>query len=139
MFGKEPSGKTADRAVASVDNSAEVQMSGMVLFKDGRYFLRDEKSGRTIELRGNAVKHYSHKRVTVSGRATGPPGSTEVILVSKISTGTAGAGPTAAPAATTKGMSGVTMTAIGTAAAAGLVGSLYLSGSIGEDQPASRP
>ena len=144
--GASPPSRDVDRAVpASPAVPAEIQMSGTVVVKDGKYFLSDEKSHRTVELRGSAVKRYAGKRVTVTGHAmqgaTLAAGVTEVILVSKIGTAVAAvAAGTATVAATTTGVSGVTLTAIGTiAAAAGTVGGLYASGAVGEDQPASRP
>jgi len=143
MFAGSPPGRAVARAVPSPSAPAEVQMSGTVVLKDGKYFLSDEKSHSTVELRGNAVKRYAGKRVTVTGHAmqgaTLSAGLTEIIVVSKIGTAVAVAG-AATAAATATGVSAVALTAIGaTAAAAGTVGGLYASGAIGEDQPASRP
>jgi hypothetical protein len=120
-------------------------MSGTVVVKDGKYLLSDEKSRRAFELRGRGVKRYAGKRVTVTGHAmqgaTLAAGVTEVIMVSKIGTAAAVATGTAIAAATTAGVSGAALTAVGAtaAAAAGTVGGLYASGTIGSDQPASRP
>jgi hypothetical protein len=143
MFAGSPPGRAVARAVPSPSAPAEVQMSGTVVLKDGKYFLSDEKSHSTVELRGKAVKRYAGKRVSVTGHpmagATLSAGLTAVIVVSKIGTAVAVAG-AATAAATTAGVSAVALTTLGiTTATAGTLGGLYASGAISEDQPASRP
>jgi hypothetical protein len=140
-----PPGPTGGHPEAgSSSKPAAVRLSGKVISKDGAYLLTDEKSQRTVELRGSNVKRFAGKVVTIQGQpvagASLPPGATEVILVSKIAAGTGLAGGTATAAATHSGVSGVALGPIGVAAAtAGTLGGLYASGTIGEDQPVSRP
>jgi hypothetical protein len=125
---------------------APVEWSGMVIGKDGKFLLTDEKSQQTIELRGKNLKRFAGKTVNVKGRkvagAVPIAGGAEVILVTNIGTAAATgvAAGTATAAGASSGLSGAAVAVIGgTAAAAGTVGGLYASGTIGEDQPVSQP
>jgi hypothetical protein len=140
-----------------VSHPAPLEFWGRLAVKDGKFLLTDPKTKASVELRGTELEKFAGKAVFVSGDAiagaTPAPGAAQVIAVLAIETvashrkaaalaggiGAAGAGGAAA-AGTTAGLSVGVLTGIGVAAAAGgTVGGLYASGTIGDDQPASRP
>ena len=121
------------------------QLTGKLTERGGKYFLTDETTKVTVELRGSNLKSMVGKQVQVVGSPaageTAAAGASQVINVTQITeagskkrgAAAAGAGGgAAAGAGTTSGLSTTTIAVLGgVAATAGIVGGLYAAGTIG--------
>ena len=124
--------------------AAPAQFSGKVTVKHGRFLLADPAAHVTVELRGDQVRQFVGKTVTVTGEiavgATPVTGAGSVVLVSTIALADrAVAAGTGTKSGSSGALSGAKLGAIGIAATGGLIGG-YAAGSLsGDEQPASRP
>lgn len=134
MANEIPQGSTAPQI-----GQAAATMSGALKVESGKFFLTDEASGVTVEVRGERLQKYVGKSITVTGQVTpGPAGSPEVLIVTGVSRTAAVAGKTAA-AGIKAGMSKAAIVGIAGAGTAATVGSLYATDVIaGEEAPVSR-
>jgi hypothetical protein len=119
------------------------QVNGVVVKAGDAYFLTDEATQVTVELRGEGLQNAVGKRVHVSGSVeAGTPakGATQIVRVSDLKIGTGAGAGTKAPGLAS-GVSGKTVAIItGVAATGGTIGGLYATGTIGgdDDKAASR-
>lgn len=122
-------------------------LTGVVTAKDGKYFVTDESTRTTAEVRGEGLEKYVGAKVQIRGKSltgvTPAPGATLVFAVSDITpvgVGAAAAGGGKAAAAGVKaGLSKAAITGIAAGATAGTVGALYATDVIGGDEePVSR-
>jgi hypothetical protein len=117
------------------------RLVGVVRKIDGKYFLTDETTNVTVELRGEDLMLEPGQRVEAVGKilegVESAPGAAHVVEVETASpSGSAaasGAGKAAAAAGTSKGISGTTIAILGGVGAAGTIGALYATDVIGDD------
>ena len=121
--------------------------TGTVSQKGGSYFLTQEGTNTTVELRGSGLaKHAGHRvqlKWTALPEQAPAMGASQVVLVDQVNPVGAAAASSGAKAAGTvakSGLSKAAFVAAGTGATGATVGSLYAADVIGgDDQPASRP
>lgn len=127
--------------------AASVKMTGVVQSQDGKFYLTDNTTKVKVELRGQNLKQYVGKTVTVSGSsipgAAASGGATQVVQVASVAAvaaaiGAAGAGAAAAGAAAGIG-TGATVAIVGGVAAAATVGGLAAAGALPGQGNASNP
>ena len=119
------------------------KLTGIVKKQGGKYFLTDETTKVTVELRGKGVESMAGKRVEVDGSvdaaATPAQGAAEVVnvqTVTQVAKGAAAAGAgsaagsASAAGATSAGVSVGTVAIVGGVAAAGTVTGLGITGSL---------
>lgn len=118
---------------------ADVRLIGTITAKGNGYVLTDPKTGATAEVRGKGIKRFAGMSVTIEGKVAGRPQaesgkSTLLVQVVRITSNSNKAMQSSfAPGAA------MTITLV-SAAAGGVLGGLYASGVLGEDEkPASRP
>jgi hypothetical protein len=114
------------------------KLTGIVESKGGAFFLTDETTKVTVELRGSNLEKLVGRRVQVTApNASGetPAGdASQVILITSpaqvtvLAAGSASAGGGAAGAAVATGISGTTVAIVGGVAAAATVGGLAAAG-----------
>lgn len=134
-------------AVTRPGSQAPVLLSGKLTSAGGSYFLTDENTRITFEVRGADLKRYAGKEVKLQGQVLqgkAAAGASQVFEVSRIMrgavAGTAMSGRAAAAGVKTGMSKAAVLGTIGGTAAAGTVGGLYASGAIGgEDSAVSKP
>jgi hypothetical protein len=120
-------------------SQAESTMSGTLTSADGKFFLTDEATRTSVEVRGEGLEKYVGQRIRVSGQvAPGPAGAPQVLAASQVSRAAAVAGKAAKAAGVKAGLSKAAVVAVGAGATAATVGALYAADVIGEDKPVSR-
>ncbi len=138
-------------SAVQVPNGADTpaKYTGVVREENGKFFLTDETTNVTVELRGKNLAKLKGKHVTVTGSVlageAAAAGAAAVVSVSSATTVAAAAGAGAAAAgagaATAGGISAGTIAVVGGAVAVGgTVGGLYAADVIGgtEQTPTSR-
>jgi hypothetical protein len=117
------------------------RLNGALQRRNGRFFLTDETSRVTVELRGSGLDKVIGSRIEVLGQTmsgvTPAAGASHVVSVTSFNVvggAAAGAGGTAAAAALKGGLSKGVIAVIGGVAVAGTVGTLYATDVIGGDE-----
>lgn len=114
---------------------ASSTMSGTLTAKQGKFFLTDEATRSTVEVRGEGLKKYAGKQVNLTGELmTGSGGSPQVLIVSEVSVKAAGLGSSAAAAGVKSGLSKAAVVGLAGGATAATVGSLYATDVIGDNE-----
>lgn len=131
-------------AIATLEGSAgeSPAITGVVSHQVNAWFVTDEVSKLTYEVRGRSFAKFAGKRVTLHGSlAPAAEGQTAIVQVEQIKLATpAGVNAAAGAVGVKSGFVGAPMyAAAGAAAAAATVGGMYASGTFGSDQAASRP
>ncbi len=110
----------------------QVTFVGALRAESGSFFLTDETSKVSIEVRGKKLKKFAGKRVSLTGSLVAGSAGSQVLMLSTITAAKAGAIVGATAAATTTGLTAGTVAAASSAAAvAGTVGGLYAADVIG--------
>ena len=120
--------------------ASSTTMSGTLTSKDGEFYLTDEASNSTVEVRGEGLEKYLGQKVSVTGQVSaGPEGSPVVLNATQVSRAAA-LGGKAAAAGVKSGLSrGAIFRIAGGGAAAATAGALYATGVFnGSSNPASR-
>jgi hypothetical protein len=128
---------------AQAGASTSVTMTGVVVFKNGSYFLTDATTGVTVELVGADFAKDVGKNVSITGSivsgAPAPAGASEVVQVSSIHR-VGGGGGGAHNAGGGGGLStGATIGIIGGVAVGGTLIGLAAAGTFGSSPSASTP
>lgn len=117
-------------------------MSGTLIPRGGKFFLTDDTTRASVEVRGMGLQKYAGSKVKVTGvLSPGSGGSQQILTLSQVSrVATAGLGGGKAAAAGVKtGLSKAAVVGIAGGATAGTVGTLYAAEVIGgEEAPVSR-
>ena len=118
---------------AQAGASTAVSLKGKVTKVNGKYFLTDQTTNVTVELRGSGLDKFVGKVVNLTGSiipgATPAAGATEVVAIANISLIAAGGA----------GLSGAALGAIiGGVAAGGVIGGLAAAGTFSSSTPVSR-
>ena len=115
-------------------------MSGTLTSKQGKFFLMDEATRNTVEVRGEGLQKYAGQQVKVTGElVTGAVGSPDVLVVSEVSRKAAAATGKAAAAGVKAGWSKIAIIGLAGGATAATVGTLYAQDVIGgSETPVSR-
>src|SRR5208283_2807077 len=120
--------------------ASSTTMSGTLTSKDGEFYLTDEASNSTVEVRGEGLEKYLGQKVSVTGQVSaGPEGSPVVLNATQVSRAAA-LGGKAAAAGVKSGLSrGAIFGIAGGGVAAATAGALYATGVFnGSSNPASR-
>ena len=120
--------------------ASSTTMSGTLTSKDGEFYLTDEASNSTVEVRGEGLQKYVGQKISVTGQVSaGPEGSPVVLNATQVSRAAA-LGGKAAAAGVKSGLSkGAIFGIAGGGAAAATVGALYATGVFnGSSKSASR-
>ena len=116
-------------------------MSGTLTEDKGKFFLTDEASKVTVEVRGEGLQQYAGQTVNLTGQLVpGSTGSPEILIVSEVGRKAAGAVTAKAAGAGIKaGLSKAAVVGIAGAGTAATVGTLYAADVIGSSEtPVSR-
>ena len=121
--------------------AAAMQMTGVLEFADGRYFLTDTTSKTRVEIRGVDLVKFRGKSVQIVGSvilgATAAGGASQVVQVTKIELSSqagkagalaGGAGAGSGAAATAGGVNGWLIAGIGAVVVGGTLGGLAAAG-----------
>ena len=123
---------------AQAGQPSATSVSGKLTAKSGKFFVTDEATGKTIEVRGEGLQRWVGKNVQLTGQMNSPAaGEAQVMTVSHVGQATATAGKAAA-AGVKGGLSKAAVVGIAGGGTAATVGTLYATDVIGSDQPASR-
>ncbi len=115
-------------------------MSGTLTSKEGEFYLTDEASNSTVEVRGDGLQRYVGQKVNVTGQVTAGPEGSRVLTANQVSRAAASLGGKAAAAGVKAGLSKAAILGIaGGGATAATVGSLYAVGVFTGSSSASRP
>jgi hypothetical protein len=116
-------------------------ISGTLARRNGRFFLTDETSRVTVELRGTGLEKVVGSTIQVAGQTmkgvTPAAGASHVVAVTEFSVvggATSGAAGKAAAAGVKAGLSKGAIAVIGGVAVAGTVGTLYATDVVGGDE-----
>lgn len=122
-------------AITSAAPGQPSSMSGTLTVNSGKFFLTDEATRLTVEVRGADLRRYAGQKVSVKGVVSpGLADSPQVLTVSQISR--AAIGGRAAAAGVKAGLSKAAVVGIAGAATAGTVGTLYAADVIGGEEAA---
>lgn len=129
---------------AQAGASTSVTMTGVLVFKNGSYFLTDATTGVTVELVGADFAKDVGKNVSIAGSivagAPAPAGASEVVQVNSIHRVGGGGGGGAHNAGGAGGLStGATIGIIGGVAVGGTLIGLAAAGTFGSSPSASTP
>ncbi|MGP8243131.1 MAG: hypothetical protein ACLQVN_01270 [Bryobacteraceae bacterium] len=128
---------------AQAGSATSVTMTGVVVLKNGNYFLTDATTGVTVELVGTDLAKDVGKNVTITGSIIGgaapPAGSSEVVQVASIHRVRRGGGAGGAGGAGGGGLStGATIGIVGGVAVGGTVIGLAAAGTFSGTSSVSR-
>ena len=125
----------APRPPASVQSgNATLSVEGKLTGTGGKYFVTDEATNATVEVRGEGLQKYVGQRVSVTGQVTpGPAGSPQILTATQISRAAKGRSKAAA-AGVKGGLSTAAVVGIVGGGAAATVGTLYATDVIGADE-----
>jgi hypothetical protein len=117
------------------------KLSGTLSRRNGRFFLTDETSRVTVELRGTGLERVVGSKIQVTGQTmsgvTPAAGASHVVSVSEFNVvggAASGAAGKAAAAGMKAGLSKGAIAVIGGVAVAGTVGTLYATDVVGGDE-----
>ena len=136
---------TAAPAPPPQTTQAGTTLTGKVSTKGGKFFLFDQATQKSVEVRGTNLMKWVGKHARVVGEvAQGTVVAPEVLVISEITqlagAAVATAGGTAAAAGVKGGISTIAVVGGGAGATAATVGTLVATDVIGgEEEPASRP
>ncbi len=133
----------------SASSPDSVELTGIILMKDGKYYLVDDATKVQVELRGDGLKDLIGKHAQIAGKMQSgesvAAGAPQVVIVeaAKIAAAAAGAASASAGAATAAGVaSTISTSTIASAgavvAAGGTMGGLAATGVIGSQPSVSR-
>jgi hypothetical protein len=124
---------SAAQSPASQAGQMTTSMSGSLTEKGGKFFLKDEASHSTVEVRGEGLQSYVGQNVNLTGQVVpGSTGSPEILIVSEVSRKVAGVATGKAAAAGVKaGLSKAVVIGAAGGGTAATVGSLYAADVIG--------
>jgi hypothetical protein len=106
-------------------------VSGTLTAKGNKFYLSDEASGSTVEVRGAGLQKYVGSKITATGQMTpSPAGTPGILTASQVSRKAAVVAKAAAPGVKA-GISKVAVVALAGGATAATVGSLYATDVIG--------
>jgi hypothetical protein len=129
----------APRPGSSQTGQSVTSLSGKLTARDGKFFMTDDVTKATVEVRGEGLQRWVGKNVRLTGQMTpAAAGQPAVFSVSQVSQAAA-VGGKAAAAGVKGGLSKAAVVAIAGGATAGTVGGLYAADVIGGDEePVSR-
>ena len=116
-------------------------MSGVLTSKNHKFFLTDDATRTTVEVRGEGLKKHVGQKVNLTGELTaGQSGSPQVLTISGVSRAAAAGSSKAAAAGVKSGLSKAAVVGIAGAGTAATVGTLYAADVIGDEETSvSRP
>lgn len=131
-FGAHSVATAAARPSASAQaGQPSATMSGTLTSNAGKFFLTDDATRTTVEVRGEGLAKHLGQKVSLTGELTaGTAGSPEVLTISSISR-TAAVGGKAAAAGLKAGVSKAAVVGVAGAGTAATVGTLYATDVIG--------